>query len=311
MAIGPAIAQKREPNAISVTEVRNALRCPRVFALGRALGQAVAFPVGASSLGALFHRIAELFSRELTSPPAEVAALPAGAPREQVARALSAWLLGYLIAELEADPALPTMPAEVDDLAEALRELARYLSSEVERSGRAPTEALRAMIQHAELAVDAVLDVSSGATVRLSGRVDAVHCRAAGGADRNGAAAFSSIDVVEYKLTDEANQELDQAQVALYRHLLRRTLDLDAEPVILRFNPGLIATRLSPAAGDALVERRLLPLLGDMVRWAEAICALRALCAPRAPRCTRIGLTRAINRLRARCGLALARRGAG
>jgi S-DNA-T family DNA segregation ATPase FtsK/SpoIIIE len=125
------------------------------------------------------------------------------------------------------------------------------------------------MIQHAELAVDAVLDVSPGATVRLSGRVDAVHCRAAEGADRKGAAAFSALDVVEYKLTDEANQELDQAQVALYRHLLRRTLDLDAEPVVLRFNPGLIATRLSPAAGDALVERRLLPLLGEMVRWAE------------------------------------------
>ncbi|HZF50295.1 MAG TPA: FtsK/SpoIIIE domain-containing protein [Polyangiaceae bacterium] len=269
MAIGPPTAQKREPNAISVTEVRNALRCPRVFALGRALGQAVAFPVGASSLGALFHRIAEVFSRELASPPAQIAALPAGAPRDQVARALSAWLLGYLIAELEADPALPTMPAEVDDLAEALRELARYLAAEVDRSGRAPAEALRAMIQHAELAVDAVMDVASGATVRLSGRVDAVHCRAAEGADRDGAAAFSAIDVVEYKLTDEANQELDQAQVALYRHLLRRTLDLDAEPVVLRFNPGLIATRLSPAAGDALVERRLLPLLGEMVRWAE------------------------------------------
>ena len=46
---------------ISVTEVRNALRCPRLFALGRARSAAVQFPVGSSSLGATFHRLAERF----------------------------------------------------------------------------------------------------------------------------------------------------------------------------------------------------------------------------------------------------------
>jgi DNA segregation ATPase FtsK/SpoIIIE, S-DNA-T family len=246
------------PSELSVTEVRNALRCPRVFALGRARGKAVVFPVGASSLGATFHRIAELFAGGVEAPPDHVKRLPCGTPRETVASALGAWLLGHLVDALERSPDLASMPGEVDDLAEALRELARYLAAEMEGSGLAPAEALRARVLHAELAVEAVIDVPAGVPVRIAGRVDAVHGRAAG-----------AIDVVEYKLTEEANQELDQAQVALYRRLLKGALDIDAEPVILRFNPGLIATRLSPAAGDAIVERRILPLLGEMVSWAE------------------------------------------
>lgn len=278
----PAPLGRRAPHEISVTEVRNALRCPRVFALGRSHGRAVAFPIGASSLGAVFHRIAEVFARELDAPPAAVKSLLAGAPRDRVAQAIARWLLGHLVAELSANPGAASMPAEIDDLAEALRELAAYLATEVERSGQAAPVALRSLIQHAELEVEAVIDAPAGVPVRLSGRVDAVHNR-----------GTLAIDVVEYKLTGEANQELDQAQVALYRHLLRGALDVEAEPVILRFSPGLIATRLSPGAGDAIVERRLLPLLGKMVGWAErpetappterrdlcAACPVRAACA--------------------------------
>ena len=253
----PEPATRRPENEVSVTEVRNALRCPRVFALGRARGQPVVFPVGASSLGALFHRIAERFARELDTPPERVRRLAAGATPAMIAGAVGVWLTSHLVAELEADPSYATMPGEVDDLAEALRELARYLAAEVARSGLPAGEALRAMIPHAELAVEAVIDDAEHTVVRLTGRIDAVHSRALG-----------AVDVVEYKLTDEANQELDQAQVALYRLLLRRALDLDAEPVILRFNPGLVETRLSPAASDSIVERRLLPLIGRMVGWA-------------------------------------------
>jgi S-DNA-T family DNA segregation ATPase FtsK/SpoIIIE len=244
------------PSDLSVTEVRNALRCPRVFALGRARGKAVVFPVGASLLGATFHRIAERFSRDLDTPPDAVRRLPARAGLDAVTAALSAWLLGHLVDELHENAALATMPAEVDDLAEALRELARYLAAEIDRAGVAPAEALRSLVQHAELPVEATLE-PGGPPVRIAGRVDAVHSRASG-----------AVDVVEYKLTDEANQELDQAQVALYRRLLRACLDVDAEPVILRFNPGLIVTRLSPSAADALLERTLLPLVARMRGWA-------------------------------------------
>jgi S-DNA-T family DNA segregation ATPase FtsK/SpoIIIE len=265
-----------------VTEVRNALRCPRVFALGRTgLRKTVAFPVGASSLGATFHRIAELFSRSLDAPPEVVRGLPRGAPREDVAAALGRWLLDHLVDALEEAPTLASMPGEVDDLAEALRELARYLAAGVERGDVAPAEALRSLVQHAELTVDAVVDAPAGVPVRITGRVDAVHNRAKaeGGRPRGGA-----LDVVEYKLTDEANQALDQAQVALYRRLLRDALDLEAEPVILRFNPGLIATRLSASASEAIVVRTILPLLGRMVGWAEQpvtapATARRDLCA--------------------------------
>ncbi|HVK63579.1 MAG TPA: FtsK/SpoIIIE domain-containing protein [Polyangium sp.] len=249
---------RRGAREVSVTEIRNALRCPRVFALGRARGQAVAFPIGASSLGALFHRIAERFARELEGPPEPVRALLPHTPRERVAEALSAWLLGHLVDELEANPSAASMPGEIDDLVEALREFARYLAKQIEGTGHGPAEALRSFLQHAELAVDAVLDASGGIPVRVSGRIDAVYCR-----------ARDTVDVVEYKLTDETNQELDQAQVALYRYLLRCAFELDAEPLLLRFKPGLIETKLSPVAADGIVERTLLPLLGRMVSWSE------------------------------------------
>ncbi|NUQ74056.1 MAG: PD-(D/E)XK nuclease family protein [Polyangiaceae bacterium] len=258
MALKPAPLVRRDATEIQVTEVRNALRCPRVFAIGRARSQAVMFPIGTSSLGSLFHRICELFARALANPPEAVLRLPEGAPRERVARLLGAWLLDLLVSELEKNPALAGMPGEVDDLAEALRGLADYLSTEVLRHSHGVGAALKSLIRHAELSVEAVLETPDGGVVRLSGRIDAVFARSA-----------DAIDVVEYKLTEEANQELDQAQVALYRHLLLKSQAVDGEPVILRFNPGLIITRLSPVAADSAVERRLLPLLGQMVGWVN------------------------------------------
>ena len=64
----------------SVTEVRNALRCPRVFVLGRLLGRTVTFPVGSSCLGATFHRIVERFAATVGSPAAGFTHLDRGCP---------------------------------------------------------------------------------------------------------------------------------------------------------------------------------------------------------------------------------------
>lgn len=242
----------------TVTEVRNALRCPRVFALGRSRGPAVAFPIGASSLGALFHRIAERFARELNHPPRQMKALLPDTPVERIGDVLSSWLLAHLARELTEHPSTASMPTEVDDLAEALREFAFYLAKQIVLDARCPGDALRALVQQAEFTVDAVLEAGGGIPVQVSGRVDAIYCRAAG-----------AVDVVEYKLTDDVNQELDEAQVALYRHLLRKMLDSDVEPLILRFRPGLVETKLSPMLADRIMDRKILPLLGQMVRWAK------------------------------------------
>jgi hypothetical protein len=54
-------------------------------------------------------------------------------------------------------------------------------------------------------------------------------------ADRRG-----ELEVIEYKLTDETNDELDRTQVALYRELLRRAHDLEARAVLL-LRPGAAA----------------------------------------------------------------------
>ncbi len=239
--------------SISVTEVRNALRCPRLFLLGRLRGQQVAFPVGSSLLGATFHRILEAFARSVDSPtPALLRASTEG----EVASALGAWLMGYLVCELAASPSLTTMPAEVDDLAEALRALSRFLANGLP-TGKASAEALAQLVHHGELPVEATIE-GRGETVRLTGRVDALYARSRG-----------ELDVVEYKLTEDTNEELDRAQVSLYRYLLREHQALDAAPVVLRFNPELTVTRVPGEEADALVEQRLLPLVRDMMNWAK------------------------------------------
>ena len=239
---------------ISVTEVRNALRCPRIFALGRLRHQSVAFPVGSSCLGAAFHRIVELFSRDVEHPPKSFSDLELGAPRDETEAKLAEWLLDYLFRELEADAAYATMPGEVDDLAEALRELGRHLAGRLQSFSERPTTALPKVVRAGERPLEAV--IREGGPL-LHGRLDALY------GDRRG-----SLEVIEYKLTDEANDDTDRAQVALYRELLRVADGVKATPVILRFSPTLRETTLTADSADAMVERVLLPLLDNMVTWA-------------------------------------------
>lgn len=269
--------------SVSVTEVRNAMRCPRVFALGREGGQRVAFPVGASSLGSTFHRVVEGLHRV---GAAALGALPEGARTEAVAAALRVVVVDLLAGEIEASPTLATMPAEVDELADALRELAGYVARGLADLGPGrPSEAFEAFSAAAELEVSDLVDVGGGDAVILAGRLDALHQR------------HDRVEVVEYKLTSEANDELDRAQVALYRHLLREAVELDAHPVVLRFDPAMRTTELSPAEADALVERKLLPLVRDMAGWLAdprsapppargdlcPVCPVRAACVAAYP----------------------------
>lgn len=241
-------------SSYSVTEARNALRCPRVFALGRARRQQVAFPMGSSTLGATFHRLVDLFAQHAPNAPAAVRG--AQTP-EAASEAVSAWVLGFLEHELEINEALHGMPAEVDDLAEALRRLAKYVVTRSAAAGRSTADSIATFLAHAELAIDVAAKLPGDREVKLVGRIDAVHVPPEG-----------PIEVVEYKLTDEANEEIDRAQVALYRYLLRMARGVDATPVLLRFNPALAVTRVPAADADALVEKKLLPLLASMIDWA-------------------------------------------
>jgi len=239
----------------SVTEIRNALRCPRVFVLGRLLGRCVTFPVGSSCLGATFHRIVERFAATVSMPTQSFAQLPPGSPADVIARGLTLWLLDILTDELEADATLATMPGEVDDLAEALRELASYLAEAVAAFESRPASALSALVHAAERKVSALLN-ESGVTV--TGRVDALFMT-----------SDERLHVVEFKLTDEANDALDRAQVALYRELMLREGAEDATATVLRFRPFLTQTVLSHAEADALVKVVLLPLISDMSEWVK------------------------------------------
>lgn len=240
---------------LSVTEVRNALRCPRLFTLGRARGRVVAFPVGSSLLGATFHRVVDRFALEVATPPGHFQALREGAERDEVEASLVRWLLAIVVDELAKDATYASVPGEVDNLAEALREFARHLSGRIAAFRQAPREAMPKLVQCGERSLEMSLG-ADGPTVH--GRLDALY------GDPRGA-----LEVIEYKLTDEANNPLDRAQVALYRELLRASDATEARPVVLRFLPTLRETTMSPMEADTLVERTLVPLLRDMVTWLE------------------------------------------
>jgi len=241
-------------SSFSVTEVRNALRCPRIFALGRSKRSAVAFPIGSSCLGASFHRLVDRFAKTLEVPPLGFAELSAGAPLDSIEAELRVWLLGLLGDELVADAALATMPGEVDDLAQALRELARHLAARLRRFDGTPASALLRLVRESEHGVETTLD--DGVIIR--GTLDALYAEPDG-----------SLEVIEYKLTDEANDTLDRAQVALYGHMLKQSTGLEARPIVLRFMPMLRETSLSTTEADDIVARTIRPLVRNMVRWND------------------------------------------
>jgi len=239
---------------ISVTEVRNALRCPRIFTLGRLEQRAVAFPVGSSCLGGSFHRLVDRFTGSVAVPPAHFEGLEAGAPRDDVDAALGSWVLGYLEDELRADPGYWTIPGEVDDLAEALREFVRHVAGRIASVGKKPSAALRDVLYSGERQIEA--NWPDGPLIH--GRLDAVF------RDRTGA-----LEVVEYKLTDEANDALDQAQVVLYQRLFALSEGGEARATILRFTPTLRETQLSSSSAALVATEQLDPTVRKMVRWVQ------------------------------------------
>ena len=147
------------------------------------------------------------------------------------------------------------MPGEVDDLAEALRELARHLAQSVAAFESRPALALAALVRAGERPISVLLDELG---VVLSGRIDAFYVT-----------SDERVHVVEYKLTDEANVALDLAQVSLYRELLRREGLDDAHPTLLRFRPWMTKTEITPDEADSLVSSVLIPLVKEMVGWTE------------------------------------------
>ena len=159
-------------SSVSVTEVRNALRCPRLFALGRQRAAALAFPVGSSCLGATFHRIVDRFAQNAQSPLRPLVDLAAGAALDEIAAALRRSLLDLLVRELESNPSYASMPAEVDDLAEALRELARHLAGRMQKFAEPAAVALGRVVLAGERELEARLD-ADGPLVR--GRIDALY----------------------------------------------------------------------------------------------------------------------------------------
>ena len=207
-------------------------------------------------MGASFHRIVERLATTVGTPNADLVRLPPGSSPDIISRALASWLLDLLIDELERDATLASMPGEVDDLAEALRELAHYLGNAVAAFESRPTSALVALVRAAERSISVYLD---DVGVVVKGRIDALFMT-----------SDERMHVVEFKLTDEANNTLDQAQVALYRELLRRQGSIDATATVLRFRPFLTQTVLSAAEADHQVSTVLLPLVRQMAQWLAA-----------------------------------------
>ena len=153
----------------------------------------------------------------------------------------------------------------MDELAEACRAFSAHVARRVAEFSGEVSAILPRLLRSGEQALEARFPEAS---VILSGRIDALFGKGEG-----------ELDVVEYKLTDEANMPLDRAQVALYRELLKRSAGLDANPVILRFMPELVQTQLLREQADRLVTSELVPLLAAMRGWLDA-----PLTAPATPR---------------------------
>lgn len=239
---------------VSVTEVRNALRCPRIFALGRLEEKAVPFPVGSSCLGASFHRLVERFAQAVDAPPAYLLALSEGASLDDLQESLNRWILGLLHSELSADEGYQSIPGEVDDLAEALREYARHLAGRVRALGGSPALALASVVHSGEREVEAAWPDGPF----IHGRLDAIF------QGRDG-----RLEIIEYKLTDEANNPLDQAQSVLYQQLFRLAEGVSAQASVLRFTPTLRESTVSESVAETIAQNTLDPLLKQLVHWAK------------------------------------------
>ena len=158
-------------------------------------------------MGGAFHRIVDRFAQTVAQPPQKVAALNPTASHEQRREALTGWLLSFLVEELERDPGYGNMPAEVDDLAEALRHLADYLAERA--ASGALAESIRKVVRGGERAVEAMLPEAS---VVLNGRIDALY----GGGDEQ-------LDV-------SSTSPYSGGAPAAGNHLDRTTLDQRASP---------------------------------------------------------------------------------
>jgi S-DNA-T family DNA segregation ATPase FtsK/SpoIIIE len=239
---------------VSVTEVRNALRCPRIFALGRLNEKAVAFPVGSSCLGATFHRLVERFAQGVDVPPRYFRTLKDGSSLDDLQDALNRWLLGLLHSELMADEGYQSIPGEVDDLAEALREYGRHLAGRIRVLGGVPFASLASIVHSGEREIEA----SWPDGPFIHGRLDAIFRGKDG-----------QLEIIEYKLTDEANNQLDQAQSVLYQQLFLISEKESATASVLRFTPILRESTVSESVAKSIALNQLDPLLKRLVTWAQ------------------------------------------
>jgi CRISPR/Cas system-associated exonuclease Cas4 (RecB family) len=221
------------------------------------------------------------FAQTVQTPPEEL--VGRSTQDAAVGLALDRWIMGLLIRELEADPGYASIPAEVDELAEACRQFSAHVARRVGSFAGEVPRILPQLVRSGERPLEAAFPEAG---VILRGRIDALF------GNRTG-----ELDVVEYKLTDEANAPLDHAQVALYRELLKRSEGLDAHPVILRFMPEVVQTQIPSDQADRLVAAELIPLLERMRGWLArpesvpptahkslcAVCPVQRICSEQYP----------------------------
>jgi S-DNA-T family DNA segregation ATPase FtsK/SpoIIIE len=106
-----------------------------------------------------------------------------------------------------------------------------------------------------------------------------------------------TLEAIEHELAGESDPDEDEAQLALYRALLRAGRGVDATPRLLRFAPELEQRTLSGPRADELYARKVLPILRSLEDWERGAieprpplralicgaCPLRAPCAERWP----------------------------
>ncbi|GEM_PF-5928557 len=239
-----------------VTELRTALRCPRLFWLARHEGARTLFSAepGPRTLGNLFHDAVARFA-DLLAAPHKVLADDLGRAKT---RDEAAQVLFGVLYDRCAFPLIDAWsgPAQaLSDLGVSLREAAGLFAEALwsARERMPMASALDRLCPIAELP----LSTSGSKTPRIVGRLDSLLWHEGNG----------RFELLEYKLTRRPDEPLDRLQIALYAWMLATAKGVKAAPSLVYFQPEM--ERIEPAADEMRpwVEEVVPKLLSEMEGW--------------------------------------------
>ncbi|MBI3272550.1 MAG: PD-(D/E)XK nuclease family protein [Planctomycetes bacterium] len=248
---------------LSVSRIRTALRCPRLFWLAEREDRPDFFSRAGSelTLGALFHDVMSEWMAQARTDEHLAASVAAADSPAALARLLHEHLYDRVLGRALAARAAP-LAKQGDAVARlwtsfrsAMAFLAALLAES--RGSLSADRLLPSVFVAEELPLRAPVPLASGESVEVVGRLDAlVHDPAS-----------DSYSLLEYKLSDREDPDLDLVQVALYARLLELSHGVRSLPVLLYFTPELKRQHLDRTDVEHLLEQVVQTVLERSLAW--------------------------------------------